>query len=258
MFLDINGRKIHSLSFGVGTHTFLAHGGWVGDLELWLQPFETLSQAWRTVTYDHRGTGITTSVPNDINREGIIADLFAVMDRLGIDRCVLAGESTGALVALLAYFAHPERFEGLVLVDGFPTADADDDSGVRDFIASVRLDYAASFKEFVDACVPEPDADHIRRWARRIGARAESEQAARLIECFLGADVRDRLVEVHVPTLIIHGSHDQIVPLAASQAMAGAIPHSQLVVIDGAGHVPTMTHPDRVAEAINSFFGIEE
>ena len=170
----------------------------------------------------------------------------------------LAGESTGALVALLAYFAHPERFEGLVLVDGFPTADADDDPGVRDYIASVRLDYGAIFKEFVDDCVPERDADHIRRWARRIGARAESEQAARLIECFLGVDVRDRLVEVRVPTLIIHGSHDQIVPLAAaSQDMAGAIPNSQLVVIDGAGHVPTMTHPARVAEAINSFFGIQ-
>jgi len=181
-----------------------------------------------------------------------------VTDKLGIARCVLAGESTGALVALLAYVAHPERFEGLVLVDGFPTADADDDPGVQDYIASVRLDYGATFKEFVDNCVPERDADHIRRWARRIGARTESEQAVRLIECFLGVDVRDRLGEVRVPTLIIHGSQDRIVPLAASQDMATTIPNSRLVVIDGAGHVPTMTHPARVAEAINSFFGIQE
>ncbi len=70
MFLDINGRKLHSLSFGAGPRTLLAHGGWVGDLELWLHPFEILSQAWRTVTYDHRGTGLTTSVPDDINRRG--------------------------------------------------------------------------------------------------------------------------------------------------------------------------------------------
>jgi pimeloyl-ACP methyl ester carboxylesterase len=254
MFLDIDGRKIHSLTFGVGPRTLVAHGGWVGSLELWLHPFEILSQSWRTVTYDHRGTGITTCVPDDIHREGIITDLFAVLDTLGIDRCVLSGESTGALVALLAYFAYPERFDGLVLVDGFPASD--DAPGRRDFIASVRQDYGASFKDFVDACVPEPGAEHIRRWARRIGARAESEQAARLIECFIGTNLWDRLGDVRVPTLIIHGSNDRICPLATAQEMARAIPNSRLVVIDGSGHVPTMTYPDRVAAAINSFFGI--
>jgi 3-oxoadipate enol-lactonase len=255
MFLDINGRKIFSLSYGMGPRTFLAHGGWVGNLELWLQPFETLSRSWRAVAYDHRGTGNTTSVPDDISREGIVDDLFVVMDRLGIERCVLAGESTGALVALLAYFARPERVEGLVLVDGFSASP--DTPGGRDFITSVRMDYAATFKDFVDRCLPEPGADHVRKWGRRIGARAESEQAARLLECFKGTDVRDRLAEVRVPTLIIHGSQDQIVPLAASQAMAGAIPNSRLVVIEGAGHLPTMTKPDEVAAAINSFFGIQ-
>src|SRR5579872_4031815 len=85
LFLDINKRKVFSLAFGAGPRTFLAHGGWVGDSELWLQPLEILSQSWRAVTYGHRGTGLTTSVPDEITRQGLVEDLFAVMDSLKVE-----------------------------------------------------------------------------------------------------------------------------------------------------------------------------
>jgi pimeloyl-ACP methyl ester carboxylesterase len=252
VFLDINKRKVFSLSFGAGPRTFLAHGGWVGDSELWLQPLEVLSQSWRAVTYDQRGTGLTTSVPNDITHQGLVDDLFAVMDALEIETCVFAGESSGVLIVLEAYFTHPERFDGLVLVDGYPGSS----DGPRDdeSLTPMRLDFPAYWQSFVDRCIPEAGADHIRRWGRRIGARSDSEHAARLSGAFDGIAFGDRLAEVAVPTLVIHGSDDRIIPLEGGQALAEGIPNSKLVVIDGAGHVPTLTFPLQVAEAINAFF----
>lgn len=251
VFLDINNRKVFSLSFGAGPRILLAHGGWVGDSELWLQPLEILSQSWRTVSYDHRGTGLTTSVPNDITWQGLVDDLFAVMDALEIETCVLAGESSGVLVALDAYFTHPDRFDGLVLVDGNPGSSTGRSN--EDRLTAMRLDWPRYWSDFVDNCITEPDADHIRRWARRIGARADSEQAARLATLSSGS-FQDRLADVAVPTLVIHGSDDKIVPLDGGRALAAGIPGSKLVIIEGSGHVPTMTFPVQVADAINTFF----
>ena len=253
MFLDINNRKVFSLSFGVGPRTFLAHGGWMGDSELWLQPFEILSQSWRTVTYDHRGTGLTTSVPDDITRQGLVDDLFTVMDALAIEKCILAGESSGVLIALEAYFAHPDRFDGLALVDGYPGSYAGQSNDER--LTAMRLDWPRYWSDFVDNCVTEPGADHIRRWGRRIGARSDGEHAARLSAVSGGVSFQDRLAEVAVPTLVIHGSGDKIIPLGGGQALAAGIPGSKLVVIEGSGHVPTLTFPVQVADAINAFFG---
>jgi pimeloyl-ACP methyl ester carboxylesterase len=59
MFLKLEDVELFVSSFGKGPPTLIAHGGWVGSGELWSQPFEILSRSWRTITYDHRGTGAT-------------------------------------------------------------------------------------------------------------------------------------------------------------------------------------------------------
>lgn len=155
-------------------------------------------------------------------------------------------------VVLHAYFTHPERFNGLVLVDGNPSSW--DRTPNDEWLTAIRLDFPAYWQDFVDNCIPEAGADHIRRWGRRIGARSDSEHAARLAGAFGGIAFGERLAEVAVPTLVIHGSDDRIVPLEGGRALAEGIPNSKLVVVDGAGHVPTLTFPLQVADAINAFF----
>jgi pimeloyl-ACP methyl ester carboxylesterase len=76
----------------------VAHGGFVGSGELWLPPFQTLSKTWRTVTYDHRGSGSTTHRAPAITFEFLVTDLFRVLDALKIEQCVIEAESMGAFV----------------------------------------------------------------------------------------------------------------------------------------------------------------
>src|SRR5690606_4520434 len=85
MFLEIDGNKVFSLSFGSGPRTLLAHSGWVGNFEDWIATLAPLSGRWRTVVYDHRGAGETQVPVGSISVDAMVSDVFGVMDALGIE-----------------------------------------------------------------------------------------------------------------------------------------------------------------------------
>ncbi len=108
---------------------------------------------------------------------------------------------------------------------------------------------------FGELCIPEADAEHVRRWATEILLRAGPEAADRLWEA-RGTDLQhtSRLREIQVPTLVIRGSEDRLTPAPTVEYIASHIAGSRLVTIPGAGHVPSMTRPQEVANAIIQFF----
>lgn len=252
MFLDVNGVRLNVVSFGSGTRTFVAIGGWTGSWELWQQPFELLTAAgWRCVSYDHRGCGESPVEPPQITVDTLVDDTVGVMDALGIETCVLGGESMGGAIAQLAVSRYPHRFTGLVLVDA---AGMDANEGRARFAAAARADYPTLVHSFVDTCVPEPDSEHLRRWGRNVLMRAEPEQAARLIEVWSDQPIEFDAARIAVPTLIIHGADDKIAPIDNSRRLAEQIADVELIVLGGIGHVPTITRPHVVAEAIDHRF----
>lgn len=252
MYLKSNDADILVSSFGAGPRTLLAHGGWVGSGELWSAPFEILSQSWRTITYDHRGTGGTRCIAPEITFELLVQDLFRVMDALHVETCVLAAESMGAMVALEAALRCPERFSGLVIVGGRYTGER---TPTRDrLIAGCRADFAATMDAFVEACAPEAGCEAERAWGKLIVKRSNASAAVQMLECVEHVDVASRLSSITVPTLILHGSRDVISPLASAERLGELIPNSRLLVAEGCGHVPTITRPQWVAEQIQDFF----
>lgn len=248
MFLDLNDARFHVVTFGAGTDTIVAHGGWVGDWELWQPPFEIMSSYRRCVSYDHRGAGLTTFAPGSISAPQMVDDLIAILDKLGIERCVLAGESLGTLVVMRALGQHPERFEAAVLVSAIHRSTADTTGAL---IAGCRVDFPATALQFIEASVPEADSEHVKRWGRDIFARSTAESAIALLESSLSFEVD--LMAIKTPTLVLQGSCDVIVPMGVGEVIADVMPTAELHVIDGAGHVPTMTEPGQVVDAIDAF-----
>ncbi len=248
MFIPAGGHLLNTVEFGSGARTLVAHGGWVGSWELWQQPFELMQRDWRCISYDHRGSGASTAPPTDVHPQGLVDDLFAVLDHYGVERCVVAGESLGALTVIAAALQQPERFMGLVIVDGITET-----SGQTTDQSAVRHAYGAYVDAFVEACVPEPDSEHIKRWGRQILMRADPESAARMFESHDVPRLAPDLGAIEVPTLVIHGRLDAIVPLARGEAAAATIPGAELVVIDDSGHVPTMTRPHEIVAAIDAW-----
>ncbi len=185
--------------------------------------------------------------PAQITLNAMVDDLFAVMDARGVDRCVLAGESMGAQVALLAAARHPERFEGLVLV----APSVSTDRPPTGFIAALREDYPGAIGDFVDACLPEADSVHLRKWGRDILGRAESESAVALLECAFEPPDYSRIT---MPVTVIHGTLDAIAPIEVAERLAHDLPDATFHAVEGAGHVPTMSVPERVAAIISGRF----
>jgi 3-oxoadipate enol-lactonase len=254
MLMELNGWQTRVMDFGEGDRVLVTHGGWTGTWELWEQQAELLSRAgWRVIAYDHRGSGFSEVNPSEISLERMVDDLFAVLDLLDVPRCVLAGESMGTTVAVLAALRNPDRFSGLVLVAGSPVWRR---ISLVPFLVNLCLAYRATLRVFITLAVPERDVRrYVRRWGLSILKQARPAAARALIRSLLGVDLRSRLGEIDVPTLVIHGTRDPIVLPRDGRALAAAVPGSQLVMLPGAGHIPTMTRPADVTAAILRRFG---
>ena len=252
MFLEINGVRLHTVVFGEGPRTLVAVGGWTGSWEVWEEPIAQLTQrGWRCIAYDHRGAGESPCDPASITVSAMAGDVVAVLDAMGVDRCILAGESQGGAIAQFAAAAAPDRFDGLVLSAPAPTMRRE---GPSPFADACRADYPAAVAGFVEASFPEPDSEHMKRWARNILLRAEPGQAARIIEMWGDAVPDLDPAQIAVKTLIVHGTADAIVPIEHSRELARLLPDAELLEVEGSGHVPTMTRPDDVVAAITRRF----
>lgn len=250
-FIATDGHLLHAVDFGSGPTTFVAHGGWVGSWELWEEPFQLMQARWRCISYDHRGAGASTFPAATIDPGSLVDDLFAVLDHYRVERCVLAGESLGALTAVAAVLRDPARFEGLVIVDGVPFTDGVVDPDER---AAMLADFPAYVRAFVAACVPEPDSEHLRRWGEQILLRADPAAAAQMRESHIAAAIRPDYAAIAVPALVVHGELDHIVPVQAAYYVADAIPGAALEILPGAGHVPSVTQSAALVDAIEGWW----
>ena len=177
--------------------------------------------------------------------------MLAVLNAFGISRCVLAAESAGAQTALAVAARFPDKVSHLIIVDGMYSRGAAVENDP--FLQGLRQAYPATIERFVQLCVPEPESEHIKAWGRKILMRAEASAAIALRIVGSVTDVTADLTRITQPVLVIHGDMDKIVPLESARALAAALSDSEIQVLEGCGHVPTLTQPKKVANAMRAF-----
>lgn len=253
MFHHIGNRRVHSLSFGSGPRTLVGVAGSFASWEIWSPVFELLSPTWRVVGFDHDGVGQSKVPVEAISHDAHVETLLSVLDAQGVDRCVVAGDSANAAVAVDAVLREPSRFDGLVIANGHVWGF--DRPEVRQFVDALRTRFEPTVDFFVNLVFPEADSEHLKRWLRDIIIRTGAESAARILEVNFDVDLRSRLSEISVPTLIVHGALDSINPdaLAEANQLARLIPGARLELIDDAGHLPLLSRPSVVAGMLDSF-----
>ena len=228
----------------------LLHGS-NADLHTWDQWTAALTDRYRVIRFDQIGHGLTGADPADDYAPKTFADDVGRMaDKLGIKRFVLAGNSMGGGIAIRYALRHPERLDGLVLVDSGGSPSVGKAKGNIGFtLARNRVGgwlmtkitprslIDASLHQTVlnQAIMTEAMIDRYWELLRFPGNRAATvTRFSQPMQSFAAAD----LAKLPMPVLIQWGAGDPLIPLAAGQWLHKAIPGSRMVVYPGIGHIP--------------------
>jgi pimeloyl-ACP methyl ester carboxylesterase/DNA-binding CsgD family transcriptional regulator len=225
------------------------------DLEspVWRHWIEFLSQHFRLVRYDERGSGMSDWEVADLLPARWGEDLEAVIEASDPgEQFVVLGMSQGAAAAITYAVSHPERISHLILYGGYSKgwAHRPESDGYRRYRAIVDLvhlgwgkDNPAFRQLFAAQFVPGATPDQFT-WFNELCRRTTTpEIATRLLEARGNLNVRDLVPRVRVPTLVLHARHDEIVPFEAGKQLAAEIPNAEFVSLDSRNHILLADEP---------------
>ena len=246
---------------GSGPAVVFSHGTLMDAAMFEPQLDHLAARGYRAIAYNSR---VLTGEPAPHSLGDLVEDCRALLDDLGIEKCVLAGMSVGGFMALEFALAHPERLQGLVLIAATS----------KDYTAEERAAYRGQFDKLdVAGKVPRPMAewvapycfgettlarnralvDHwIERWATTVPARAVLFQGRSWLD---KEDITARLAAVRTPALVVHGEEDVPLPIERAEAMADALPDATFLRVPEAGHSVNLEAPRLVNAAMARFLG---
>jgi len=255
----LNGIDIHYQVDGQGEQTVLLVNGLADDLTTWVYQVPALvSAGYQVVTFDNRGIGASSAPAGPYSAELLSADAKALVDHLGLTDIHLMGVSMGGMIAQQYALDHPRDLRSLTLACTY---------------AAPGPFCSRMFSMWADIA-PVQGVPFVMRdvtlWAftvpffeQREAELVEFETAMRYLDMSVPAylaqlaviqqhDTTRRLHEIQIPTLVLAGEHDILIPTALSHELHALIPGSQWQTTTG-GHGCLWEHPDAFNDAFLAF-----
>ena len=251
--------RLHWECTGAGDPVLLITGlGLSGGA--WWRTVPVLSRRLRVITFDSRGVGHSSAFSHAYTTEALADDAVSVLDDLRLDRVHVYGFSLGGMVAQQLALRHPERVGSLVLgatnAGGPRTVRADEEvmAFYRSRMGMRAEDAARASVPFIYG--PRCRSEHVARIEEDISQRLAHPFAERAYRAqMFAAGVHNcygRLPSIAAPTLVVHGHHDRIIPVANAQLIAERIPGARLQILEESGHLYPTEEPE-VDDAIAAF-----
>ena len=227
---------------------------------MWEPQVEELADMARIIAPDLRGHGRTDPTPPPYNVGMFADDCANLLTYLGIEGPVIVGGlSMGGYVAFEFYRRYPERVAGLILAATRAGADSPEGKAGRD--KSAQTAKSEGVNAIAAGMLPKLLAPNSYKTLPEVVEFVEEMMADTSVDGMIGAlmAMKDRpdstptLAEIDVPTLIIHGANDQLIPLSEAEAMHAAIEGSELLIVPDAGHVLNLEQPDIFNDAVLDF-----
>ncbi len=264
-FLSINDANVHYRDEGSGPILVLLHGTGA-SLHTWDGWTKELQADFRVVRMDLPGFGLTGPDSSHDYSMKHYGDLLAVfLDSLRLDRIHLAGNSLGGRIAWHFALAHPERLERMVLLDagGYPTAREPFALKLARNPLTRALARWITPRSLIEKSLLEVYGDDGKVTAELVQryydlTRRAGNRAAFIAGANTAYDAEfERLKHLATPTLIQWGAEDTWIPVADAHRFDADIPNSELIIYEGAGHVPMEEIPERTARDAKIFLSVQ-
>jgi pimeloyl-ACP methyl ester carboxylesterase/DNA-binding CsgD family transcriptional regulator len=216
--------------------------------------YEALVSSLQLVRYDCRGSGLSDREVSDYSLEAHERDIFAIADRLGLERFALLGYGHSGGVAIDFAARHPERVTHLVLWCCYPRgADYGRVQRVQTFEKLMDQDWdfwtraeSLRLSEYEGGETSNYFLEYVRDSLTKEGSRAAVAEMRKI-------DVTELMAEVQAPTLVLHRSGLAAITVEMAREMATTIPNARLMLFDGSGVAPFLGGGKEIAAAIRAF-----
>lgn len=253
--------------YGEGQPVILIHG-WPLSHRAWEPQMQAIADAgYRAIAYDRRGFGVSFLPYENFDYTTLAKDLHTLITRLDLKDCILVGFSMGGGEVVRYFTNHgSDRIAKAALISSIiPLVAKKDDNphgvpkdALEGIMSALKTDRAAFLKDFVknfynakQTGVSQAQLDY----AWNIGAFASPRATVECAKAWAGTDFRSECKNVKVPTLIVHGDADQIVPIKTSGAQAAKlIPDNEYHVVQDAPHGLNLTHREELNRILLDFF----
>ena len=261
--IEVAGLTLHVRDTGPkdAPPIILLHG-FGASLHTWEPWARLLSDHYRIIRFDLPGSGLSPPDPTgDYSDERSMQLLAALMDRLGVARATLVGNSMGGRIAWSFAARHPERVDHLVLIspDGFASPGFEYDKHTQVPVSVKLMRYILPKPLLRMSLAPAYADPHFlsealtdRYYDLMLAPGARAAMIERMQQVVL-TDPRPWLARITAPTLLLWGEQDRMIPFANAADYLKAISHATLVALPGVGHLPQEEAPERSAAALRTF-----
>ncbi len=263
--------KLYVKDYGNGNPVILIHG-WPLSNEMWEYQIESLiANNYRVITYDRRGFGKSCQPWKGYDYDTLTDDLKAIIDQLELTKITLVGFSMGGgeVVRYCSRHAGHNVSKIVLLSSVLPyLAESDDNPEGRTAkkneatqlaIEEDRIAFLDDFgKNFFDVgSLNSPISTPLLQYYRMLASFASPHATAECAKSFVSADFRQEVLSIKVPTLIIHGNADKIVPIGiSSEKTAALITNNTFIIYDDAPHGLFYTEKDKLNSDLIAFLNL--
>jgi 3-oxoadipate enol-lactonase len=247
--ISVNGITLAFERLGRGTPLVLIHG-YPLDHSIWREVIPFLEPHFDMILPDLRGFGESTTIDSQYNLSMMADDLVSLLDHIGIETAVVTGHSMGGYVALAFAKKYQNRASGLVLISSQAAGDSPERKEERyktaDEVAQKGVEivaHAMSLKLSANLNIQGFVKELILRQSKAGVIGALKAMAVR-------EDATPFMSTFNLPTVLIHGDADVLIPIDRAREIKGENPRVRLVELPKIGHMPMMEAPQKTAEAL--------
>lgn len=254
-YAPVKGGSLFYTIQGKGSWLVFIHGAWTNH-KWWRLIASTLSRDFRVLCLDLRGHGKSSKLQTPYSVRGFASDLDAVLSYNEINECVLIGWSLGGCIAMQYCIDTPKKVRAQVLISTRSKKDLKmkseilmfkylTRSHVFSFESQIRKRFHRMFLPETPARIVDSATDELLRTSRK--------DFFLIADSFLNWKLRGNLRDIKIPSLIITGEKDELIPKKFSVQIHKELPFAKLIVLKNCNHTAILDRPEEICKAIQEF-----